>query len=86
MTVMQRIQLGTQLPGLGNRHVRCRQESPAGGSALRVGIRQSAIDRLADHSGDRNAALSRGRRDSLMTLVVEQDLQTMLQWHAHTVA
>jgi len=86
VTVMQCVELGTQLSGLGNRHVRRCQEPPAGGSALRVGIRQSAIDRLADHGGDRNAALSRGRRDSLMTLIVEQDLQAMLQRHAHTVA
>ncbi len=79
MTVVQRIELGTQLPGLGNGHIGGLQESEAGGSALRVGIRQPAIDCLPDHGCHRDATLPCHCRDTSMTLVIEQDLKAVLQ-------
>jgi hypothetical protein len=83
---MGRIELGAQLVGLGNGHVRSLEKSHAGGAPLRVWICQPAIDCLAHDGGNRNATFAGGGGNSLVTLVVYQDLKTMLKWHAHTVA
>ena len=82
----QRFELVTQLSRLGNVHVRSLEQTPPGGTPLRIRVRQPAVDRLPHDSRDGHAALLRCGGDPSVTLVVDQDLQPMIERHAHTVA
>lgn len=76
----------TQFVDVRHWHV-CRVKQPMSGrlsAARRSG--DSAVDRLADYGRHRDSALPGYRRDAAVTLVVEQNLKTVLQWHAHTLA
>ncbi len=83
---MQRVELGTKLAWLRDGHVGSIEQAPPGSLSAHLGTCQSSIDRLAYDGGDGHPALPCRCRDPSVTLVVDQDLQTMIERHAHTVA
>lgn len=76
------IQFGEKVANL---HGCCIEDSPGSGGPPALCCGQTPVKRLADHVGDRCTALPCDRANSLVTLIVYEDLQPMRQ-HTHTLA
>ena len=76
------IQLGEKVANLHGRRVK---DTPRSGGPPALCSGQATVKRLADHVGDRCAALPRDRANPLVTLIVDENLQPMRQ-HTHTLA
>jgi hypothetical protein len=75
----QSVELSEQLTGLeGHGHVRCLEQPASGRSSSYVGTRNTTVDGLANDGSHRHPSFPGHRGDAPMTLIVEQDLQTML--------
>ena len=76
------IQFGEQIANLHG----CRIQDAAGSGGsplLRRG--QATVERLPDYGGDRRTALPRESANPLVTLIVDENLQSVRQ-HTHTLA
>lgn len=78
-------ELGAQSGGIGDRHVGRVEQRSRGSSTARLARGQAPVDGLANNGCNGNPALARSSRNTLVALVIEEDLQPM-SIDAHTLA
>ncbi len=82
MTPAEFIQLGEQIANLHRWRI---ENAPGSGGSPALRRGQATVERLPDYGGDRCAALLRESAHSLVTLIVDENLQPVRQ-HTHALA